>query len=90
MHTRHDLCHFVRYVAKSKLFCRKRCSYGEIFVPVGEISDLGNRAGPVFHMNISKFLQRKYEYSEISVAELARPTGLIIVYNSLPNWYFLI
>ena len=61
-----------------------------IFVPVGEISDLGNRAGPVFHMNISKFLQRKYEYGEISVAELARPTGLIIVYNSLPNWYFLI
>ena len=46
IHTRPKLYHFGHYLVKAKLFCRKcfvpvtglECSYGEIFIPVTEIS----------------------------------------------------
>ena len=39
--------------------------------------DLGNRASPASHMNISIFLQRKESRGENSETEPARLTGLI-------------
>ena len=86
IHTRSKLCHFVgRYVVRAKLFCLKsfvpvtglECSYGKIFIPVTEISDLGNRASPASHINTSIFLQTKERRDEISETEPARLTGLI-------------
>ena len=49
IHTRQKLCHFGRYVAKAKLCFLKgfarlpglECSYGNIFIPVTEISITG-------------------------------------------------
>ena len=72
IHTLQKLCHFGRYDAKAKLFCRKSlvpASWAEVFIWEnfdpgyrdlgGKNRDLGNRASPASHMNTSKFLRRK-------------------------------
>ena len=74
-----------RYVAKTKLFS---VFWLKIFVPVTRVGvrenfhpcyrDLGNRASPASHMNISKFFVRRKEWQVvISETDPARLTGLI-------------
>ena len=84
IHTRQEICHFIRYVANEKLYFVKKvssrlpgleCSYGKIFIPVTKISV----TGPVkaSHMNTSNFLRKKDWRGEISENEPARLTRLI-------------
>lgn len=59
-HIQGNLCHFSRRDGKAMLFCKTNS------FPVTEISVvetkifIGNRTGPFFGMNTSKFLDRKW------------------------------
>ena len=91
IHTRPNLCHIGRYVAKTKQFLSKKYRPGyragafiwkDLHLFYRDLrrknSDLGYWTSPAFHVNTSKFLQLKKKYrGEISEPDSARLTRLL-------------